>query len=114
MRVEALGRNAGTGNGALFNRFLVVAAEHEAVDIDAGNMYLVRIEFTNLNDLFDLGHRDAARFGAGNVEVVGRLVHHQVACFVGFPGLDDRQVGLNALFQNIGETIEILGLFPFA
>src|SRR5690606_25353642 len=41
-------------------------------------------------------------------EIAGRLPEHEVAAFVRFPSLDDRQIGPDPALENIGLAVEIL------
>src|SRR3546814_14143267 len=65
---------------------------HDAVDVDAWQVHVVRVDGADLDDLFDLDDADLARHRAGRVEVARSLAEQQVAGLVGLPGLDQRHV----------------------
>src|SRR5690606_9539409 len=90
-RVQAM--SVASSHGALLDALLGVRVVHDAIDIDAGQVHLVRVEVADLDDLLHLGDADLAGHGAGRVEVARRLAEHQVAGLVGLPRLDQRDVG---------------------
>jgi hypothetical protein len=53
------------------------------------------------HDFFDLDDADLAAGRGGLVEVARGLAEHEVAGLVGLPGLDEREVGEDAAFQDI-------------
>src|SRR4051812_26280575 len=73
-------------------------------------MDAVRIEAADRNDFFHLRNADLARRRGRLVEVAGGLAEHQVAALVGFPALDDAEVGANSTLQDIILAVEILDL----
>jgi len=66
----------------------------------------VRIEFADFDQFLDLDHGDPPGIGAQRVEVAGGFPVDQVAGPVRLPGLDQRQVGGNALFEDIVRVAE--------
>ena len=111
---------------------LVSRAFDQSVDVDAWQVNGVRIELTDLNDLFDLNERESsetcdngrwlsedARFfaayfsdcafgglGHGHVEVVGGLAEHEISGLVSLPALDEGEVAGDGLLHNISLAIE--------
>ncbi len=73
----------------------------------------MRVDLADFDDLFDFSHGDPTRFGTGDIEVVGCFAQDQVAGLVGLPGFDDRKVGGDAFFQDIGNAVVFLDVFPF-
>ncbi len=109
-RSKALDRHL-AGQGALLNRFFEIGADQNTIDVVSGNMDLMRIKLADLDHFFDLGNSNAPGLGAGGVEVVGGVAEDQVAGLVGLPGLDDGQVGDNALFKHIFLAVKGLNRF---
>ncbi len=72
----------------------------------------MRIDLADLDDLLDLGDGHPPRLGAGDIEVVGGLAQDQVAGLVGLPGLDDRQVGGDALLEDVRVTVVLPDILP--
>ena len=60
----------------------------DAVDVDTRGVDLVRIEFADLDQLFDFGHADFATAGDHWIEVPRGFSKNQVAGFVALPRLD--------------------------
>ena len=79
--------------------------------IDAGQVDAIRIKRAHGHDFFNLGHADLAGRGGGWVEIARGFAEHQIARRIGLPCLDDRQIGHNAGFQNMGLAFEILVVF---
>ena len=75
-----------------------------------GRWMLVGIERSGRHDLLDLDHADLAAHRRRRVEVARGLAEDQVAGVVRLPGLDDRQVGDDAAFQDVGLPVELLVL----
>ncbi len=103
---------AGT-DGALFDGFFELLPQQHTIDVDAGQVNLVRIELAGLNHFFDLGDRDPAGFGAGFVEIARRLAEDEVARLVRLPGLDDGQIGGERLLQDVFPVAEALHRLAF-
>src|SRR5690606_21578737 len=82
----------------------------DAVDVDARQVDLVRVDRADLDDLLDLGHADLAGHGAGRVEVARGLAEHQVAGRVGLPRLDQGHVGHQRSLQHVVLAVELAGL----
>src|SRR3546814_20591143 len=80
-------------DGALLDALLGGRVVHDAVDVDAWQVHVVRVDGADLDDLFDLDDADLARHRAGRVEVARSLAEQQVAGLVGLPGLAQRHVG---------------------
>src|SRR5690606_21787138 len=73
-------------DGALLDALLGIGIHHNAVNVDTGQVDLVRIESAGLNDLFHFDHGDLAGHGDVRIEVAGRATEQQVAGAVGLPG----------------------------
>src|SRR3546814_3429986 len=69
-------------HGALLDAFFGGRVVHDAVDVDARQVHVVRIDGADLDDLFDLDDADPASHRAGRVEVAGGLAEQQVAGLV--------------------------------
>ena len=66
-------------DGPLFNAFFRVGIEHNAVDIDAGEVHIIRSDVTQLNDSLDFHNANFACHGHGRVEIAGGQVEAQIA-----------------------------------
>ena len=83
------------------------------MDEDAWGVDLVGVQFAGLHD--DLGFGDGD-FAAGcriGVEVAGSPAVDEVTVGVGLPGFDERDVGDEAAFENVGVSVDVLVLFAF-
>src|SRR5689334_2020857 len=76
-------------------------------------MDAIRVERTCRHDLLDLGDAHFPARRRGQIEVARRLAKHEVAGLVGFPPLDDAEVGANAALQHERLSVELLVLFAF-
>ncbi|QFT75834.1 hypothetical protein FIU92_22500 (plasmid) [Ruegeria sp. THAF33] len=76
-------------------------------------MDMVGVDRTARHDFLDLGYADLAAHGGGRIEVARGLPENQVACVIGFPRLDDRQVGKNALFEDVLFAVELFDFLAF-
>src|SRR3954454_2046362 len=65
--------------GALLDALLGVRHVDHALDVDAGRVDAVGIEFARLDQVLDLGHRDRGGGGHHGVEVARGLAIDQVA-----------------------------------
>src|SRR5688572_19623186 len=64
-------------------------------------MDAVGVEAADRHDFLDLDHADLAAGRGGQVEVARGLAEYEVAGFVGFPRLDDAEVGENAALEDV-------------
>ena len=80
---------------------------------DARRVNLIRIEFARLDDDLRFRHGDLAAGGCVRVEVARRAAIDKVAVQVGLPGFHQGQIGPDAAFQNVRDSVEILVLFAF-
>jgi hypothetical protein len=99
----------GTFLDALFGRCI----QNDAVDIDAGGVDVVWIQFADGDDVFYFGDGGASAGGCHGIEVAGGLAVDQVAAGVGLPGLDQRDVGVDGPFEEIGDSVEFPVFFTF-
>jgi len=72
-------------------------------------MDLVRIQLAGFHNFLDFGHRHPGRHGAQRVEVPRGFPVNEVPRAVGFPGLDQAKVHLDAPLQDILLTVETFG-----
>src|SRR3546814_552947 len=89
------------GSSDVCSSDLVGRAYDHPLDIDTGQMDTIGIKCARGHHFFDLDHADPAASGGGQVEIARGLAEHEVAGFVGLPRLDDRQVGEDAVFQDV-------------
>src|SRR3546814_15023511 len=82
----------------------------DAVDVDARQVHVVRIDGADLDDLFDLDDSDPASHRAGRVEVAVGLAEQQVAGLVGLPGLYQRDVGNQCGLQSVVPSVDLAPL----
>ncbi len=73
-------------------------------------MDLVGLQLADLDELLDLGDADLAALRGGDVEVAGRAAEDEVAGLVGLPGLDDREVGDDAVLHDVPAVAELARL----
>ena len=81
--------------------------------VDARQMDEVRINRTARHDFLDLGITDLAAHRGGRIKVSRRLAEDQVAGVIGFPCLDDRQIGKDTFFHDVGLSIEVAVILAF-
>src|SRR6185437_10595309 len=103
----------GAANCSPFNALLGVRIVDEALDEDAGCVNLVGVELAGLDDDLGLGDRDAAAGGDVGVEVARGAAVDKIAVGVGFPGLHQREVGVDGALQQILMAVELAHLFAF-
>ena len=85
---------------ALVGGLLPGEGEHP-VDEDAGRVDLVGVELAGLDELLDLGDRDAPGHGGERVEVAAGLVEDQVAVPVALPGPHEGEVADDGLLEHV-------------
>src|SRR3546814_661151 len=98
-------------DSALFYAFFRVGIEHNAMHIDAGQMNLIGIETTGVDDFLDLDNGDLARHGHIGIEITRRLAKHQITAAVGLVGLDQRDVRNNGTIHDVFLAVELADLF---
>jgi hypothetical protein len=59
--------------GAYLDALLVAGSLDEPVDVDSGEVDLVRVQAAGLDDLLNLGNADLAGRRHGRVKVAGRI-----------------------------------------
>src|SRR5690606_31450688 len=108
--VPACAGTTGSGaHGALLDALLGVRVVHDAVDVDARQVHVVRVDVADLHDLLHLGDADLAGHGADRVEVACRLAEHQVAGLVRLPCLDQCDVGDQRGLHDVVLAVELAG-----
>src|SRR5690606_22883128 len=100
-------------DGALLDALLGIGIHHNAVNVDTGQVDLVRIESAGLNDLFHFDHGDLAGHGDVRIEVAGRATEQQVAGAVGLPGFHQRDIRHERALHDVGFSVEFAGFFAF-
>src|SRR5690606_32571077 len=70
---------SGCSHGALLDALFRIRIDHDAVDVDARQVHLVRVDLADLHQLLDLGHANPSRHGTGRIEVARSLAEHQIA-----------------------------------
>jgi len=78
-----------------------------------GSVNLIRIEFAGLDDDLRFGHGDFAAGGGVGIEVVRGASIDKVAVAGRPSGFYQGDVGLNAAFEDVGDSVGILVLFAF-
>src|SRR5260221_3708009 len=89
---------------------LVARALDDAVDVDPRGVNLIGIELADLHQLLHFGNRDFAAGGDHRIEVPRGLAIDEVARLVSLPGLDHRQIGMDAFLEHVFLAVEGLGL----
>src|SRR3546814_8371248 len=79
--------------------------------IDAGQMNLIGIETTGVDDFLDLDNGDLARHGHIGIEITSRLAKHQITAAVGLVGLDQRDVRNNGTLHDVFFAVYLADFF---
>ena len=95
-------------HGALFDAFVHRIKLDDAIDEDAGGYDVVESIIPGSTICSTCATTDLRGGGHDRVEVPRGLPVDQVALGVGLPGVDDRQVGVQAAFHHIEPAIEFL------
>src|SRR5665213_779092 len=86
----------------------------QPVNIDSRGVYVIRVQCARRHDLLDLKHRDASGRRNGRIEVAGGVAVDHVSKPVRFPATNDREIGLQGMFQNVVPAVELTALLAFA
>src|SRR6185437_14683857 len=97
--------------GTTFDTLFIAGSLKDAMDIDAGDMDLIRVQLTGLDEVFDFRDGDVSRFGHGSGEIAGGLAEDQITKGIAFPGFYDGKIRMQCQFHEIGLSIEFPNFF---
>ena len=99
---------------ALLDAPLVAFALEDALHEDARGVHGVGVDLARLDQLLDLGDRDARGHGHHRGEVARGLAVDQVAVAVALPGLHEREVGLERQLEHVRAAVDTRVSLPSA
>lgn len=99
-----------TGEGALLDGDLVAGYVDHAVDVDAGEVHLIRVKGAVLDQVLDLGDDAVAGLSSGGVEVASGTAEDEVTTAVALVRLHDGEVTADGLFHGVPAAVEAAGL----
>ena len=80
----------------------------QAVNVHAGDVYAVGVDFARLNDaVFDFHDCDVGGHGHDGVEVALGQAELQVAEGVGAVGANEREISGQGVFQYVGASVDL-------
>src|SRR3546814_18379504 len=92
--------------GHELNLLFIGAADDHPLYINAWQMDAIGIQAAGRHHFLYFGNADFRGSGHGIIEVTSRFAEYEITRFVGFPSLDDRDVGKNPALQYIFLPVE--------
>src|SRR5580700_499901 len=95
------------------NPLFVIHTLNNPLHVHAGRMHLVRLNLAGFNQLLDFGDSDLRGGRHHGIEVARGLAINQVSPPIALPRLDQREVGLERMFEHVRAAVELARFFAF-
>src|SRR5262245_31140193 len=100
------GRALRLSHRSLLDPLFVLLALEDTLDVNRGRVNCVRLEFADLNEMFDFCNSDVRCSRHNRIKVASRLSVYKVALFIAFPRLHKSKVCSQATLQHVHTTVE--------
>src|SRR5208282_1638120 len=94
-------------DGPFLNSLLEQLSHKDSLHEHARRMHHVGIQFSRLDQVFDLGDGDLGRGGHHRIEIARRLAIDEITPAVALPRLDECEVGPQRAFHDVGAAVEL-------